>query len=801
MTTVKRGHCLWTAPAVSLAAALVCSSSAWAEPAQATAQDQAAEDEELHLEVLLNRVPTRLIARFVLRQGQLLAEANTLHSLGLTWPGAEATDTADSLVALASLPGLRSDYDVADQRLHLFAPIELLDRPVTTLGHETPAFSRLDPTTRVPGLLLNYDVFAQGDPHSHSISGWNELRLFGLGAGLLRSSSLLQQSGGDYHAEQMRYIRLDSSWQLDFPETMVSLTLGDAYSGALSWTRSSRFGGLHVSRNFGLQPYRVTVPLAAFAGEAVLPSVVDLYINGLRQTQSTVAPGRFEVIGAPVLNGSGNAQMVITDITGQSRVLNFPLYNSARLLQQGLSDWSADLGSLRRHYGLRSLSYAEQPMLSGSARYGLSNQLTLEAHGEASDGLAMGGIGSQLLLGTAGGVVSAALASSHHAGQDTGQHTNQRGRQHSLGYEWQNARLSLNLSTLRRNQDFRDVASLEGAALPRRTETAFIGLHLGRGQLGASYVRQDLPNSPRASYAGLSWSQSLDRYGNLSLGLSRDLDGDRGSSAYLYWSLPLGNRHHAWASAEHQRQGNTSTAGAMRALPGDRDGWGWRVQASAGEVAGAQAEISQLSRYGQWRVGTQYWRNQGDSNSASYANASGGLLLMQGSVFPMRRVFDAFALVSTDGIKDVPVLLENRPVGSTDDKGLLLVTPLNAWENNDLSIDPLVLPADVSVQRVRLSAVPATGSGVLARFPMRALLVVELALRGADGAWIAAGTSVTLEPGGQQATVGYDGRLYLQDPPAGGRLTAQLAQGPCVARLPEAFPLRGRIDLGDLLCR
>ena len=73
-------------------------------------------------------------------------------------------------------------------------------------------------------------------------------------------------------------------------------------------------------------------------------------------------------------------------------------------------------------------------------------------------------------------------------------------------------------------------------------------------------------------------------------------------------------------------------------------------------------------------------------------------------MFPMRRVYDAFALVSTDGIGEVPVMLENRRVGQTDARGFLLVTALNAWQDNDLSIDPLVLPADVHVARTRLAA-------------------------------------------------------------------------------------------------
>ena len=58
-------------------------------------------------------------------------------------------------------------------------------------------------------------------------------------------------------------VRLDTSWQLDLPDPMLSLTVGDTLTGALSWSRATRIGGVRLSRNFSLQPYRITAPLAS----------------------------------------------------------------------------------------------------------------------------------------------------------------------------------------------------------------------------------------------------------------------------------------------------------------------------------------------------------------------------------------------------------------------------------------------------------------------------------------------------------------------------------------------------------
>lgn len=171
----------------------------------------------------------------------------------------------------------------------------------------------------------------------------------------------------------------------------------------------------------------------------------------------------------------------------------------------------------------------------------------------------------------------------------------------------------------------------------------------------------------------------------------------------------------------------------------------------------------------------------------------------------MRRVHDAFALVSTNGIGGVPVLLENRHVGDTDARGLLLVTPLNAWQENSLAIDPLVLPADVSVARTKTLAVPATGSGMLVRFPMRATVSVRLALRGIDGKPVPAGAALELLAADGTATpvasVGYDGQVFLQDPPGQSRLRATWPEGRCEAEVPASLPARGWVEAGELPCR
>jgi len=752
----------------------------------------APEDELLYLEVVVNRVTLAGVYPFTRRGGRMLATPETLREIGLAIP---MPPDERGLLPLDELPGAVIDYDALEQRLLLDVPVSLLGAPPAQLGYTPPPAPRQAPESRAPGLLLDYDLYGESASGYRTLSAWSEFRLFGVGGGLWRSSAVSRFGSDAVSGQKAGTIRLDSNFTLDFPERMIRVSVGDDFTSGLAWTRVTRLGGIRVSRDFDLQPYRVTMPLARFEGETVLPSTADLFIEGIQQPRLPVAPGRFEVQSLPVLSGAGVAQVVLTDITGQQRTLNFSFYSSPDLLQKGLTDWSVEAGYLREDYGLASFAYADAPFFSGSLRVGASDAITFESHLESTRDLVMAGAGAMSRVPGIGGVLQGSYAESRHRGN--------RGHQYGFGYQWQGPYVSASYSSLRRDTAFRDVASLQKSLLPRQTDQAFVGLSLGRSQLGASYVRQDLPIFGSVRYASLSASVKFPRWGSLSLNLSRNLEAEgKAIDAYLYWSTEFGERGHAWASTERSDGKSTTTAGAGRALPGDENGFGWRLQASAGEQVGWQGEVGQLASFGQWRVGALRWRTDDARSTATYADASGALLLMEGQLLAMRRVYDAFALVSTDGVAGVPVMLENRHVGETNRKGYLLVTPLNAWQNNDVSIDPLVVPPDVTLARTRLDAVPTTGSGVLARFPMKKVLAVAFSLRRSDGGGIEAGTVARIQGGATSidVVVGYDGGVFVEDPPAGAQVVVPLDEARCAATLPAALPESGWLDLGELPC-
>ena len=110
-------------------------------------------------------------------------------------------------------------------------------------------------------------------------------------------------------------------------------------------------------------------PTPSFLGQAVVPSTVELYVDGLRQYSGQVPVGPFQLAAQPGISGTGNAQVVVTDAFGRMQTLDFSFYGTQQLLAKGLSDWSVGVGHLRRDFGERSFAYDDRTVASASWRW------------------------------------------------------------------------------------------------------------------------------------------------------------------------------------------------------------------------------------------------------------------------------------------------------------------------------------------------------------------------------------------------------------------------------------------------
>lgn len=746
-------------------------------PDPATLQDET----ELYLAVILNGAEVGISA-FMQRRDGIWARNSDLRRLGVRIP-----DGAGRLVRLADLQGVTADLDTARQEISLTVTAAMLSLPVTTRSSVSPEQAVVNTS---PGALLNYSLYGSDEQDgSTRLNGFGELRAFR--NNMAFSSTGLFRSDAADSRHNSTFVRMDTSLQFSSPETRTTLRLGDTLTAALPWSRSTRIGGIQYGTDNALQPYFSSAPLATFIGSATLPSEVELYVNGLRQYSGEVPPGPFQLTTAPSVTGAGDARVVLNNALGQTTTLTFPVYGAARhLLAAGISEWSSELGFVREDYGVESASYSHDPAASGTFRRGLTDNFTLGLQGEMTRGLVSTGIGGNWLPAPSAGVFSGAVSGSRYH--------NRQGYLYQTGYHWSDARFHFSAGGAFTTPDYRDTAALYGAPWPRESYQATLGYNFETvGDLSLGYTGLHMA-SQTWRYLTASWFRAFGPSLSAGLSLSRNMADPDDCSAFFSLSVSLGKKTSVTASWQRRQDGNRAFE-SITGSPATDGGFGYQASVARGSSASDYAgRASFLGRYGLAEVGASSF----DGRHYGYGSVSGSLVMMGGQLFAARQINNGFAVVSTRGVPDVPVLLSNNPVGKTGADGMLLVTSLNAYQNNKISIDPMDLPADMYAGITDGYAVPSDRAGTLLTFDIVRRRSAVVILNDETGKPLAPGSEARLQ--GQQAepaVVGFDGETYFTGTDRHNRVVVETPQGKCHVRFDLPEDATGIPRAGPFTCR
>ncbi|WP_156964705.1 fimbria/pilus outer membrane usher protein [Methylocapsa aurea] len=760
--------------------------------------------QQLQLEVFINDEPTKLIGSFTSVDGRRLgARGEELEEIGLSIGAAKVKD---GFVVLEEIEGLTYRYDEPGQRIYLTITDSL--RKGTMLD-ASPRREKPPAAGATFGGVLNYNLLGV----SNGRFNWSTFGFAGLTAsldarafspfGTLSQSVIAPAIGAGVNGGNV--LRLNTDFTYSDQNTLTTYRAGDVINGGLAWTRPIRIGGFQAQRNFGLRPDLVTVPLASASGSAAVPSTVDLYINNLKTFSHDVGIGPYSITNIPIVTGGGEARIVVRDAAGHETQSSLPFYASSSLLAPGLFDFSLEAGFPRFGFGTTLDAYIAKPVASGSWRQGISDWLTLESHAEGGAGLANAGIGAVASVGGFG-VASLALAGSR---SNFGV-----GLQSYASVETRIGPVSLTASSQMSHGAYQDLASLMGRFQSgglQRVKTLFgllqydvafanatsypplflnyeppkminrlsVGtpLPFDNGSFSASYIdlREATGNTSRILSA--SYSRPLAFDATLSATVFTDFGARRNAGLYFSLSVPLGDQVTAASGFSTGQGGRNAIVGAQKPLGQEPGSYGWRFGAGEGGSAVTQAAASYRSPYGWAEAGVV--RNRRGSTSAT-AQIDGAIATTGSDILFTNRIDDSFAVVET-GAPNVAVLYENRPVGSTDSAGRLVLPNLRSYQSNKIAIDPRNLPVNADVASTQTVVAPAGRAGVRVNFGVETNNnVAILVLSTPDGKPIPAGSQGEID-GGQAFVVGYDGRAYVKGLARENALVVKTVSGTCRA--------------------
>jgi outer membrane usher protein len=766
---------------------------------------------------VVNGHPTGKIGEFVQRDSELLARPGELRELGFRVSEPPPSQESD-LVPLSTLSGLTFRLDSAAQTLYVTGGGDrLLPQLLEVAG---PAGSNI-PVESGTGLTLDYDVIGTAVANQNGGSGLFDLRAFSPWG--VASSGLLTYAGANLNGPApYTAIRLDSAYVYSDADSLRRYRLGDYINGGLGWTRPVRLGGAQIQSDFSMRPDLVTFPLPVVSGSTAVPSTVDVLVNGSRVLSRSVQPGAFEIPQLPVVTGGGSVAMSVTNALGQQVTTTMPFYASSNLLAPGLQSYSAEVGAVRRNWGVLSNDYGA---LAGSATYrrGMSPMLTVEAHAEGTSGLALGGAGAVVNVGNVG-VLNLSVA---------GTGLSQPGAQFTIGAQRIGQVVSLGSFASVASRNFRDLATVNGDPVPRRQLNAFASLSLGRfGSVGVAFAGIDrnvatspitffapgggfigqgtpLPGGTVSTASGIGPFLPLERarlvsanytwqVGNLSFYAAgfQDFAKGGGKGVMLGLTIPIGPRSSAGGSVGSGTGGGYAQFQATQSpvLIGD---WGYQVYGAAG-ASNHEFGLGQYkSPWGLVSAGADRVGHQ----TALHAEAQGAVSFADGGLFASNTINDSFAVVDTAGAEGIRVFNENREVGRTDSAGRLLVPDLRSYDINRLSIDPTDAPVDAAVPFAVREVRPQDRSGIVVEFPVRVTHGALLRLVDEGGKPLPIGSVATLAATHVAVPVGFDGEAYVQDLDRHNNLTIERLDGRRCTVTFDYTPAPGEIrTIGPLTC-
>lgn len=654
---------------------------------------------------------------------------------------------------LVSQNPVLAEIDPYAQSVKITVPAEYFQ--IKKIDHEP----LIMPDKAALGAFLNYDLFYGQTSQDEDFNSLAELGVF-KDYWLFQNSILVR--GLDENQEEStltledvreeKVVRLKSAFDLDFPDKFLSLTIGDTTTISNPFISSVRYGGLSFGTNFTARPDYIYWNMPTLKGSAVLPSTVDLYINGVSISQQRITPGSYTLQPGALIQQSGDAQVVVEDILGNKTVQSFPVYINNKLLKPNLNEYNISLGKIRYNYDIHNNDYRDF-FSNIYFRRGIGDLTTVGLNAAYSKEVKNLGllwtqaISKYALLDT----FIAASNSDDESGYSIGGSVSRSMNNIYLGFSGQYS--TDNYKTLGYNNE---------VLIPKYDYIFYFSIYdlpiinnFNLNYLERSYYEGDNFNILDSRILNIGISRML--RSNLSLSVSglKEFEGEQDSGAYLSLNYSLGNNKNAYFS--HSTD-NESRVQFVKASPA-QTGFDYVLGANQrrGDLA-YQASGLLKSNVGDLRVQL----DQSDEYENNQVIYRGAIVWLGGKVALTKSVDNAFALVKVEDSPGIDVTRSLSPVGSTNKNGYLFVHNIIPYIPYDISFDQNQLAIEDAFDYSTQKMIGLNQRGYILNFPVFHTQQVVLRLLDKSNQLIPRASEVYInDEESQYFPVDAQGRVYL----------------------------------------
>ena len=559
------------------------------------------------------------------------------------------------------------------------------------------------------------------------------------------------ESSLDYAEDEGRTVqRGDTRLVHDLPDKAVRTAAGDLSYPVEGFQSFQPMLGVTVARNFDLQPYRVTEPTGRTSFFLNSPSRVEIFVNDRRVQTLQLRSGPYNITDFPVVNGSNDVKMIITDATGRVEVKTFEIVSDTNLLAAGLHKFAYNLGFVSSTEDRQRQYEFGEPVLSVFHRYGLTDSLTLGGNLQADRPQQMAGIDAT--VGTIWGTLRTDLAGSRlNSGEE--------------GFAWQTQYQIANHAKEKGDGIFTGARSFTLLADYRSNKFAPLGLlapeNASSYKLAARYRQQWSPTLS-LGFGGSydfgrgeqdnDWKYSVSLNKQLLPGIHLNLNLERrhlegyGAFLNLSWSPPA-SRHSL--NGSHDSFAKTT-----------RTDWNYAQESPSESISASAGVVRTEDRYDSRGSATYYgsrgqvtaghevvtpFRSDGDSNSATESRSefrfASALVYGGGRLALSRPIGNSFAILAPDpSIEDYPLGInpqgrreEDRAFEATTDRwGPAVLPDLTPYLYRTIRVDSSKLPPGYDAGESSYTFYPTYRSGTFVRLGSDANVLLDGTLQYRD---------------------------------------------------------------------
>lgn len=528
------------------------------------------------------------------------------------------------------------------------------------------------------------------------------------------------------------------------------------------------YKGISIEKDDKMIPYNQRSYSPMITGVAKTNARIEVKQNGYTIYNTMVSPGEFNLSDISISSyGGGELDVTVWESDGSTQYFRIPSQIPVIALREGFFDYSAMAGKYRSYYIENNEPYIGQLTVS----YGFPLNVTAYMGFQVCEACYYSAtIGMGTGLGDFGALsLDTTYAKYEYLNSErkgSGATWRLRYNKH-FGYTNTSLVSSLQFysSNYKRLNDVVDESYFvndlnelnDNGRLNARYQTS-ISQSLNSGSSLNLSAYRDVFNNTYSDYISIGYGFNIAK-ATASIFLSKNTNEEGGDEKLnIMLSLPLNK----WVGGNSRVAYSSSNEGSRVGLNGNTFDkslyWGVSQYIDNSNSSESSSAVN-LQRYGTYGNINSYYSYSKFSKQLG-GGVSGGMLLHKDGVTLSQPLNNTSVLVKAPGATSVPV--GNMPGIKTDYRGYTVMSYMNPYQENIISLDPLYLPENADVSQTDLKVVPTEGAIVRATFKTniggRAFLVINRP----DGSKIPFGSIVTVNDKEQMAgIVDEEGRVYI----------------------------------------